>query len=362
MGKVMNIGFFNGYEIWGGGEKWHYEMSSYCNERKDNVVIFTPQDGELAQRFKKLNFKIIDIKIRKSSYYNPFFFLSTWIKIKNEDLDVLVFNSYRDVRSAALAGSMAGVKKILLRCGMPIAPKESLSYKLSFKYGLDYFVPISSAIKEEFSLKAPSLLDQSQYVPCIANGIDLNEFKYRENLLKKDEVPILGNASRLSSQKGFNLLFSALKILKDEKIKFKMKIAGEGNLKQELEMLSIKLGLENEIEFLGHIDNVSSFLNEVHIYPFPSLFEGTSRSLLEAMAVGRPVIAFDTSSMKEIISHNETGFLVTPFDEMEFSSRIKELIQNIKLQKKFAASAYKKVIKCFDKKNNFLEWYSFLSK
>lgn len=355
----MRIGFFNGYKIWGGGEKWHYEMALYCQNNGDDVRLFGPKDGELAKRLSEKNIPLVDVEIGKSSYFNPLFLSELRKKIKEQDLDVLVFNSFRDVRAAALMARKAGVKKVILRCGMPIAPKESLSYFLNFNKGLHYFVPISKAVQEEFDLKAPKLLKQEQKVEFIPNGIDLDDFSYVGAQTSREEL-ILGNASRLSDQKGLDYLLKVAKILKDRGLKFKVKIAGSGEEEKKLRILQFKLGLEDHVEFVGHTDDVASFVKDLDIYIFTSKYEGTARSLIEAFACGKPAVAFNISSMKEIIDHEKNGLLARAFDEIDFANQVQRLIENPDERLKFAEQGRKKAEELFDRKKNFARWYKFL--
>lgn len=357
----MRIGFFNGYSIWGGGEKWHFEMANYCKSLGDEVVMYSPVDGELAKRSLEVGLVIRDIAISKHSYFNPMFLIKLTRLVKKDNLDVLVFNSFRDVRAAAYAIKKAGVKKVVLRCGMPIAPKQSLSYLFNFRVGLDYFVPISESIRDEFLEKSPKLLRENQCVPYIANGIDLKDFTYVGETTKDGQTIVLGNASRLSHQKGLDLLLPSLKILKDKGIPFIMKIAGEGEERDFLIKLAHELGLQDNVEFIGHIDNVSDFVKEIDIYVFTSRYEGTARSMIEAMACGKPVVAFNTSSMREVVSDDETGLLVKPFSIEDFAAKTEVLIKDKNLRQQFGKEGRARVENLFNKEKNFATWYEFLN-
>jgi glycosyltransferase involved in cell wall biosynthesis len=356
----MRIGFFNGYSIWGGGEKWHYEMAKYCQERGDEVFLYTPIEGELSSRGSELGVTIRDVQITKSSYYNLVFYKKLQRRVRRDKLDVLVFNSFRDVRAAALAVKFAGVKKVIFRCGMPVAPKQSISYRLSFAFGIDYFVPISEAVREVFSVESPKLISEEKCHPYIANGINLTEFSFVGDTSKAEEPVILGNASRLSIEKGFEILLPALKILKERGHNFTMRIAGSGDEELKLKELTKKLGLNDQVEYLGHIDDVATFIKTIDICAFTSRFEGTARTMIEAMACGKPVVAFNTSSMKEVVIHEECGLLAEPFSEVDFANNLEKLILDSNLRENFGQSGRKRVEEKFDKVKNFAHWYNFL--
>ena len=77
---------------------------------------------------------------------------------------------------------------------------------------------------------------------------------------------------------------------------------------------------EGVIEYLGEIDDVRPFLEACHVYVLPSYREGTPRTVLEAMAVGRPIITTDTSGCRQTVRHGENGLLV-PVKDSEGAER-----------------------------------------
>ena len=124
----MKIGFFNSYSIWGGGEKWHFEMAQYCQAKGDETLFFTPENGKLGQKVKSIGFSTIDTTLSKFYYLNPLAQILLWRKFRRAKLDVLIINSFVDLRACGLAAKMAGVSKVIFRCGNPTLPKRKLSY------------------------------------------------------------------------------------------------------------------------------------------------------------------------------------------------------------------------------------------
>jgi glycosyltransferase involved in cell wall biosynthesis len=85
---------------------------------------------------------------------------------------------------------------------------------------------------------------------------------------------------------------------------------GEGPLKSTLQELARELGVEGKVVFLGSRDDVSSILATLDVFVLPSLIEGLSYSILEAMATGLPVVATDVGGNSELIRDGETGYLI----------------------------------------------------
>ena len=142
-------------------------------------------------------------------------------------------------------------------------------------------------------------------------------------------------------------------ILKSENINAVIKIAGKGELEQEL-LSEIKTkNLIDYVELVGFYENVHEFLSELDIYLCSSEFEGFGYSIAEAMLHELPVVGFDISSNPEVIQNNETGILVTPFNILEMKEAIIKLIDNEDLRKSFGIAGYKYVEDNFNKEKSY---------
>ena len=125
-------------------------MALYLKSLGHDVVIISPKKGELSKRSASSGLKTIDINWSKNNYFNPLFLFNIFLKLKKIKLDVIIFNSFIDIRDASLMAFLSGVKKRILRVGMPIVPKGKLSYRIAFQIGLTDFVGISDEINNKF--------------------------------------------------------------------------------------------------------------------------------------------------------------------------------------------------------------------
>jgi glycosyltransferase involved in cell wall biosynthesis len=119
---------------------------------------------------------------------------------------------------------------------------------------------------------------------------------------------------------------------------------GDGPLLNIMQNEVKKLCLENNIYFLGNVDNVSNFYNISKVYFHPSLIESHGISILEAMAYGLPCIASNTSGIKESIVDNYNGYLIDPFDVINFINKIDHLINNESTANRMSNNS-KKIVK-----------------
>tara|TARA_Y100000780_G_C13696111_1_gene423122 strand:+ start:6892 stop:7968 length:1077 start_codon:yes stop_codon:yes gene_type:complete len=356
----LRIGFFNSYKVWGGGEKWHYEMMEQFIAHNDECVLFAPFDGELYHRVKK-NFSHVEshsIQVGKYTYLNPVDQLSFIKLFKKNKVDILIFNSFVDIRAAALAAKKAGVKKIVLRVGTPIAPAQKKSYIRSFQKGVDYIVGISDEIINIFKNDAPDVVSNIAFHK-IENGIDVDRIVPMDI---EHSTFTFGNCSRLTDQKGFPFLIQSVEKLKElTSENFKVKIAGTGEDQELLEKLVQEKGLSDTIEFVGHVEDIEHFYNDLDALAFTSKFEGTARTVLEAWSTELPVISYNVSSMKEMIEDGKDGFLIPPFDTETYAHKMKEIVENPKKYKSFGKSGREKVMESYNKKKQYRKWYDYLT-
>jgi glycosyltransferase involved in cell wall biosynthesis len=128
---------------------------------------------------------------------------------------------------------------------------------------------------------------------------------------------------RLAEQKGFAYLIRAAAILRDRLARpFHVLIAGEGELRGPLEELTRALGLSRQVTFLGFRRDVGDLLAAADLVVLPSLWEGLSIALLEAMAAGKPIVTTRIGSNLEVIIDEESGLLVDPADAEQLAQAI----------------------------------------
>lgn len=174
----------------------------------------------------------------------------------------------------------------------------------------------------------------------IYSGIDLDRFqpvddskkniiRERWGLTEKDKV--IGIVSKLWDGKGHEILIRTLKRLKVERENIKLVIVGEGYLRERLERLIKSLDLEGSVVFTGFQSDVSDIITTFDVAVLPSFFEGMGRVLLEAMAMGKPVVASNVGGIPDLVDNGTNGFLTRAGDVNELFNALTELLDNKEL-------------------------------
>jgi len=141
-------------------------------------------------------------------------------------------------------------------------------------------------------------------------GIDVPAWCSTLRLPSKNEIEIL-SVGRLHAIKNHEFLILACRALKSSDVKFRCRIAGDGDERLRLQQLISALGLEQEVELLGHVsrEQLPALYARADVVVLTSRSEGVPVALMEAMATGALVLAPDITGIPELIANGKTGFL-----------------------------------------------------
>ena len=149
---------------------------------------------------------------------------------------------------------------------------------------------------------------------------------------------------RLTKQKSVEILLKAIKILKNKHSRnLKIAIVGDGELKENLNNLTVELGINREVKFLGVRKDVKELMVSSKIFVLPSRWEGFGIVIIEAMSNMLPVIATNVGGIPEIIENEKDGILVPPENPKALAQAISNLLEDKELREKLSKAAYKKV-------------------
>ena len=167
---------------------------------------------------------------------------------------------------------------------------------------------------------------------AIPNGVHparaqsrLSRGEIRSQLGVDDDFVIL-STGRLAEQKGLEYLIRALPLLSGTARSLQVLLAGDGPLRSELEALAASLGVEDRVQFLGFRDDIGDLLSAADLVALPSLWEGMSISLLEAMAAGKAVVTTTIGSNREVTRDGHAAMLVPPKDPASLAHAIDALM------------------------------------
>jgi glycosyltransferase involved in cell wall biosynthesis len=200
---------------------------------------------------------------------------------------------------------------------IPVVSKFFMS--LTYKY-LDHIVVLSEKSKSSFS--------KYSKISVIPNALPFEVNK--QSSLSKEGILIVG---RLNSEKGLERLVPIGKILKEKYPLWKISLVGDGEMREELELIYKNADLDDYILFKGIIKDVKSEYLSSSIYVMTSHYEAFPMVLLEAQSCGLPIVAFDCpEGPAQIIHDGKDGFLIKDKDFEGFTDRLSQLIEHEELR------------------------------
>jgi glycosyltransferase involved in cell wall biosynthesis len=200
----------------------------------------------------------------------------------------------------------------------------------------DCFVALNAEISAELCAAGVP----PERIVHIPNGVEVERHPTPRNYRLDDHVTVLF-IGRLFPSKDLPTLLRAFRRVVDMRPNYSWRLwlVGDGPLRRELEVLVNGLGLVGQVTFCGQAEEVSSQLAQADIFVLPSVAEGMSNALLEAMAHSLPCIATQIASNLELIRHGETGLLVPPENDAALAQALASLADDEALRSRLGQRA-----------------------
>jgi len=342
---MKNICFLNSTTFWGGGEKIHYDYALKFKERGYRVVMAAAKGCSLYERSEKAGLELFSVRFGNLSFLNPFQYISLVAFFKREQIDTVIISSSHDLKIGALAAKLAGVKNIVYYRALAAPVKNSALNRYLYTRVLTHVIANSLETRRTMIQNMKGFISESS-IGIVYQGLAIaaiDALPVHQLWDKKEGVVYIGNAGRLTAQKGQAYLIEIAQLLKKKNVAFKIKIAGTGELFEPLQKAIEKQGLSNEIELLGFVEDVNSFMHHIEVFVLTSEWEGFGYVLAEAMIAKKPVIGFDMTSNPELIDAGKNGYLI-PFPNVEmFADKIASLVEQPELRKQFGEHGRQKI-------------------
>lgn len=197
----------------------------------------------------------------------------------------------------------------------------------------DEIIAVSNQVKNR-------LVQDCGYAPSkvtvITNGVSWRNFvrstecgmAFRSQHMIPFDAFVFGMLTRLDKEKGIDIALHAIQQIKEQRLKktFYLVIAGEGPLAEELETLTNKLNLQNQVRFIGFVHNPKEALSGYDVILFSSRLEGLPLGLLEGMAAGCIPIVTRISGMPEVVNSPDIGWTVSPENPEDLCRAMKQAL------------------------------------
>lgn len=329
----------------GGGETHVLDLVSTLNQDKYESIVLSFTEGPMIDKMKAKGVKTYVIHTEK-----PFDF-SVWKEVgeilKQEKIDIVHAHGTRANSNTFKAAQKLGIPLLYTVHGWSFHNDQNFLVKNIRTYSEKFLVQnaqkticVSNSNYEDgakrFSMKNATV---------ITNGINLAKFNLNNSFkdirkefgIKADEI-LVGFIARMTAQKDpFTLLKAISKIPADNKIKFL--IVGDGDSKEEVLKMANELGINSRVIFERFREDIPDILNGIDIFCLPSLWEGLPIALLEAMAMGKAIVATAIDGTKEVLQQEQNGLLVQPMNPDQLANALIRLANDKALREKLSKAA-----------------------
>jgi len=325
-----------------GAEKNLYQIVTGLNKNRYRVIVCCLHCGELAKITEQQGIELIKLEVRK--VYNLTgikHLIRLWILVIRGKVDLIV--TYHE------SSDFYGIFLSLTTRTPVISNRRDMGYKLKRRHIVLYrfFNPFFSKIIAVSDAVKKIIIERentpSKKIVTVHNGVEVKRsFKEIDSKEVMREIglnpakPIVGMVAALRKVKGHEYFIKAASIIlkRNPDIQF-INIgydAQEPDIsKRQLEIFAERLGIKNNVMFVGGRSDIQKILPEIDISVLSSLSEGFSNTILESMAAGKPVVCTCVGGNPEAVIDGKTGFLVPPKDPESLAQATSVLLEDEEL-------------------------------
>lgn len=318
-----------------------YELVKSLQELGHSVFYIGQESvDDIHSDYEKYNVEFLSIPLGRSNT-NPIREIKSIMKtkrvLKENSIETLIVYGIRTFPTMVIAAKLAGVKNILCIVngsgrlfqmkGIKGLLVKSISYPMLW---LAFSLSNSILFQNPDDLtmvKRKKMLLRKNYGTVNGSGVNLSEY-HSEGLEIK---PVFSMISRLTGSKGVNEYIQAAFYVKQKHPTAIFHLIGpmdEDDIGINMKLLQKAIN-ENVLILKGKVDDVRPYINQCRIFVLPSYYpEGIPRSILEAMAMGRPIITTNSPGCKETVDEGINGYLVNPRDIDDLTKKMNWMIEN----------------------------------
>lgn len=337
--KILHIDPERG---WGGGEAQVFGLLTYLAAKGHRNDLLTHPSGPLFARCQDLNVTTLPLRVRNDLdlRYVP---ALSWL-IRSGNYDIVHLHTKRAHALSLWLPRFGNRLRWVVTRRMDYPEAKNWYTKYLYNRRVDGVVAISRTIRD---LLIGAGVEPGK-IRLIHSGIDPRRYEWQaDKSLRGNGATVVGCLAGLQERKGHRFLLQAAALLKSRGLSLRYRIAGDGPLREQLEQLTGRLGLGDDVRFVGFVADPAEFLAKIDLFVMPSLSEGLGVAALEAMAAGKAVIATKVGGLAESVLDGVTGILVPPQDPTALAHAIAKLVRAPSLAGEMGTQGQQRVMQHF---------------
>jgi len=363
MEKINILHIYQNSKIGGVQQQILNLLKAYNREVFNPIFCCLGPKEEIGKEIEETGIDFISLNRSRYNRFSPRIVIDLHRLMKKKRIHIVRTHRYRSNLYGRLAAFLTGVPAMIASVHdnyrTDKRPERRIMNSILSKI-TDKIVAVSEDIKKD--IMRYDKIDPSKIV-VIPNGIDLERFNPEDNFadIRREfslEVSdtVIGFVGRIVPAKGLEYLIHAFSYIKEEFKNSKLLIVGGGSLVEELKERAKKNKIFDSTIFTGKRRDIPEILSCIDIFVMPSIAEGLPNALLEAMAMGKPLVTAEVGGIPEVIQNGSNGLLVPPRDIEALATAIKKLITNVRLAAQMGHAARDLVLDKFSMRAITQKW------
>ncbi|WP_135806368.1 glycosyltransferase family 4 protein [Halorussus marinus] len=342
--------FHTAYESFGGASQMLLRLLTSIDRDKFLPIVLSQSSDELCQRAAEQGIEveivpfrgILDTYNRELLSFSPAKVMKTGARIFQFNVeakyllkksDVIWCKNIREVLTL-VPNTFVVDASIIWNIGLGLQSKGKMAYlnELGLRVADTVFMEYEEQADQVFTNRQQNTY--SNKFTFFHKGIDVDEFSPSKQPSPGEFPTVIGTAAVLSERKGIEYLIEAIEDLYKNGMSIELRIAGkppnvsDSPYKQRLENRVKEKGIDDIVTFVGWVEDMPTFLDDLDVFVLPSFGEGIPGAVREALAMERPVVATDVGGTSEVVQDGETGLLVEPGNAQSITQALGTLIEN----------------------------------
>ena len=357
MKKIKVTHIWKDFDTYNGMVEILLFIAKYHNRELFNLgaCVFNDHGGEHSRRFEELGGKVYNLNCGYGLRGHIKFLPRLKDFLLEQRPDIVVTHDRRANLFGILAANQAKIPVII---SMETTLKDSATSRIKILrdralhpilllmvWSSDTFVCTSACIRRQWMRKSCLSKFRVFYPPFNLEKYN-SVVSHPGNSDRSKAYPTLGYVGRLSEEKGLHYLIRAMARVCCRFPGVKLLVAGSGVMENSFKSLAKTEKVADAINFLGFQDNPFRIMEQIDLLILPSRTEGCPIVVIEAMAMGVPVIASNVGGVPELVT-NDVGTLVPPKDAEALAKSITNLLEQPELMRKMGEAAHKRAFTYF---------------
>ena len=339
----VKIAHLDSHLTWRGGQQQVLYLAQFLQAQGHESVVVCPAQSALYQRAREAGVSNTALNMRHELDLTAAWRLGSWMR--RECINILHMHEPHAHSIGLLACLMAPMVRKVVSRRVDFPPIRNLLSRYKYTMPGIQYVAVSETVRNV-------MLDSgiaADTVQTVHSGVDLS----RVDAVRQTAsvfpagTRVIGTVGHLSGHKGHLYLLRALPFVRQVQPRVGLAIVGEGELRTELETEAAALGLGDSVCFTGFRRDVLSLIRGFEIFAFPSTMEALGTSVLDAMALRKPVVATRTGGIPESVQDGVTGLLVPPCDARTLADALCTILREPERGQAFGEAGRRRVEQFF---------------